>query len=123
MVWPVGMGLNFKGTIDLYTEQFSAFGSTEKLGSNAVAALLSPEEKDKLDEEVELARSGMPRFDHGTYREGHQTPVYFGSALKNFGVADLMKAVATYAPPPRMQAAQGREIAPDESEVTGFVFK
>ena len=123
MVWPVGMGLNFKGTIDLYTEQFSAFGSTEKLGDNAVAALLSPEEKDKLDEEVELARSGMPRFDHGTYREGHQTPVYFGSALKNFGVRDLLSALATNAPPPGPAPTRGRTVEPSDEEVTGFVFK
>ncbi|MGZ5935752.1 MAG: peptide chain release factor 3 [Rhizomicrobium sp.] len=123
MVWPVGMGLNFRGTIDLYTEEFSAFGSTEKMGSNAVAALLTPEEKDKLDEDVELARSGMPRFDHGTYREGHQTPVYFGSALKNFGVRDLLSALATNAPPPGPAPTRGRTVEPSDEEVTGFVFK
>ena len=123
MVWPVGMGLNFRGTIDLYTEEFSAFGSTEKMGANAVAALLTPEEKDKLDEDVELARSGMPRFDHGTYREGHQTPVYFGSALKNFGVRDLLSALATNAPPPGPAPTRGRTVEPSDEEVTGFVFK
>src|ERR1051325_1359540 len=53
MVWPVGMGLNFKGTIDLYTEEFTQFGSGETLGANALAALLSAAEKDKLDEDVE----------------------------------------------------------------------
>jgi peptide chain release factor 3 len=123
MVWPVGMGLNFRGTIDLYTEEFSAFGSNERLGANAVAALLSGEEKDKLDEEVELARSGLPRFDHGSYREGHQTPVYFGSALKNFGVRDLLSALATNAPPPGPAPTRGRMIEPWDSEVAGFVFK
>ncbi len=123
MVWPVGMGLNFRGTIDLYTEEFSAFGSTEKMGANAVAALLTPEEKDKLDEDVELARSGMPRFDHGTYREGHLTPVYFGSALKNFGVRDLLSALATNAPPPGPAPTRGRTVEPSDEEVTGFVFK
>src|SRR5258705_4203027 len=77
MVWPVGMGLNFKGTIDLYTDEFSPFGGEAPVGGNALGALISSEEKNKLEEDVELARSGMPRFDHSTYREGHQTPVYF----------------------------------------------
>jgi peptide chain release factor 3 len=123
MVWPVGMGLNFRGTIDLYTEEFTQFGSGEKLGANALSALLSAQEKDKLDEDVELARSGLPRFDHGTYREGHQTPVYFGSALKNFGVRDLLSALATNAPPPGPAPTRGKTVEPFDAEVTGFVFK
>src|SRR5216684_3852253 len=62
MVWPVGMGLNFKGTIDLYTDEFSPFGGAAPVGGNALGALISDEEKNKLEEDVELARSGMPRF-------------------------------------------------------------
>src|SRR6195952_4235756 len=82
MVWPVGMGQNFRGTVDLFTEEFSPFGALAKtpgarISGDAVAALLNAEDKAKLDEDVELVRAGMPRFDHGTYREGHQTPVYF----------------------------------------------
>ena len=116
MVWPVGMGQNFRGTIDLYTEKFAAFGDHTLAG-------LAPEEKDKLDEDVELARAGMPRFDHGTYREGHQTPVFFGSALKNFGVRDLLSALAKNAPPPGPAPARGRTVEPSDAEVAGFVFK
>ncbi len=116
MVWPVGMGLNFRGTIDLYTEKFVAFGDHTLAG-------LDPGEKDKLDEDVELARAGMPRFDHGTYREGHQTPVYFGSALKNFGVRELLSALAKNAPPPGPAPTRGRMVEPSDGEVTGFVFK
>ncbi len=123
MVWPVGMGLNFRGTVDLFSEAFSPFGGGDKLGGNAYAALLTPEEKDKLDEEVELVRAGLPRFDHGTYREGHQTPVFFGSALKNFGVRDLLSALATNAPPPGPAPTRARMVEPSDSEVTGFVFK
>src|ERR1700754_469394 len=67
MVWPAGMGLNFKGTVDLYTEEFSPFTGGAKVAGDAVAALLSPEDKNKLDEDVELVRAGMPRFDHATY--------------------------------------------------------
>ncbi|HEY0300169.1 MAG TPA: peptide chain release factor 3 [Rhizomicrobium sp.] len=116
MVWPVGIGLNFRGTIDLYTEDFTPFG-------DGALAMLSGPEKDKLDEDIELARAGMPRFDHGTYREGHQTPVYFGSALKNFGVRQLLSALALNAPPPGPAATKGKLVEPDDAEVTGFVFK
>jgi len=123
MVWPVGMGLNFRGTIDLYTDDFSPFGGEASIGGNALAALLTAEEKGKLEEDVELARSGLPRFDHGTYREGHQTPVYFGSALKNFGVRNLLSFLAVNAPPPGPAPARGKTVEPDDGEVTGFVFK
>jgi peptide chain release factor 3 len=70
-----------------------------------------------------LARAGLPVFDLATYREGHLSPVYFGSALKNFGVAELLDALARYAPPPRSQAAVGKAVQPGDKEVTGFVFK
>src|SRR5690348_15773180 len=103
MFWPVGMGLNFRGVFDLYSEDFVPFGGGERLGSNALAARLSEEEKAKLDEDIELAQAGLSRFDPGAYREGHLTPVFFGSALKNFGVRELLTALAENAPPPGAQ--------------------
>ena len=66
---------------------------------------------------------GLPAFDLATYREGHLSPVYFGSALKNFGVAELLGALAAYAPSPRDQTAIGREVHPADEDVTGVVFK
>jgi peptide chain release factor 3 len=113
MVWPAGMGLNFKGVQDLAGDSFIAFDGKA----------LDPAAKEKLQEDVMLARAGLPVFDLATYREGHLSPVYFGSALKNFGVAELLSALAHYAPPPREQAALGRAVAPSDKEVTGFVFK
>jgi peptide chain release factor 3 len=81
----------------------------------------------KLREEVEMARGLCPAFDLEAYRAGHLTPVYFGSALNNFGVRELLRGVAALAPPPRPQPAQGtngpRPISPEEPEVAGFVFK
>ncbi len=62
-------------------------------------------------------------FDLSVYREGHMTPVYFGAALKGFGVRDLLQALARFAPPPRPQPAQTRQVSPAEDQVTGFVFK
>ncbi|MDG2003915.1 MAG: peptide chain release factor 3, partial [Novosphingobium sp.] len=74
-------------------------------------------------EEVELAKIGYSEFDLDAYRSGDLTPVYFGSALKNFGVTTLIDAITQYAPPPRPQPSETREITPDMDEVTGFIFK
>src|SRR3954469_2609940 len=113
MMWPAGMGLNFKGVSDLTSGAFIAYNNGK----------LEAELKAKLEEDVSLAREGLPRFDLATYREGHLSPVYFGSALKNFGVAQLLDALAQNAPSPRAQAAVGRAAVPGDKEVTGFVFK
>jgi peptide chain release factor 3 len=113
MMWPCGMGLNFRGVADLRSGAFIAY-------NNQVAR---PEEAAKLAEDVSLASEGLPVFDLDTYREGHLSPVYFGSALKNFGVEQLLAALAEFAPPPRSQAAIGKAMQPGDKEVTGFVFK
>jgi peptide chain release factor 3 len=113
MMWPAGMGLNFKGVFDLGNDAFIPFNDGK----------LDDELKAKLEEDVMLAREGLHKFDLATYREGHQSPVYFGSALKNFGVAELLDALATNAPSPRAQTAVGRAAQPGDKEVTGFVFK
>ena len=123
MVWPAGMGLNFKGVYDLGSNEFVPFQNEGRVGHNSIASVLDAELKEKLDEETSLAREGLPGFDLGLYREGHLSPVYFGSALKNFGVAELLGALAAYAPPPRDQAALGRAVHPADDEVSGFVFK
>ncbi len=113
MMWPAGMGLNFKGIQDLNAGSFIPYNDGK----------LDDELKAKLEDDVSLAREGLPRFDLATYREGHLSPVYFGSALKNFGVAQLLDALTEYAPPPRAQAAVGKSAQPGDKEVTGFVFK
>ena len=123
MVWPAGMGLNFRGILDFASDEFAVFGSDKRIDRTAMDALLTDDVRTKLEEETALARGACPAFDLGSYRAGHLTPVYFGSALKNFGVKELMGALENFAPPPRVQAAKGREIAPSDNEVTGFVFK
>jgi peptide chain release factor 3 len=127
MMWPAGAGLNFKGALDLYADEFIVFSNGpqqgERIGGNAMRAHLEPEVFAKLEEEAELAQAGLPHFRADRYHEGHLTPVYFGSALKNFGVKELIAALAEHAPAPRAQAGEGRTIEPAESEVTGFVFK
>jgi peptide chain release factor 3 len=113
MMWPCGMGLNFRGMQDLRTGAFIAYNDQTP----------RPEEAAKLEEDVQLASEGLPKFDLETYREGHLSPVYFGSALKNFGVEQLLASLAEFAPPPRSQAAIGKAMEPGDKEVTGFVFK
>ena len=70
-----------------------------------------------------MARGLCPPFDLKSYREGHLTPVFFGSALNSFGVHELMDGVASMAPPPLPQPSRDRDVQPDEEKVTGFVFK
>jgi peptide chain release factor 3 len=121
MSWPVGMGGLFQGVLDLTTNKVSRpeGGSREFLGKVDDA----PELPADIAEEVELAQVGYAAFDAEAYRHGDLTPVYFGSALKDFGVAELIAALADYAPPPRPQPAEPAPVSPDFDEVTGFVFK
>ena len=89
----------------------------------AVAALLPEHERAAAIEEMTLAVEGCRAFDKQAFLEGHLTPVLFGSALKEFGVRDLIDAMAEFAPPPRAQAASTRTVKADEPKMTGFVFK
>jgi len=119
--WPVGMGGLFEGILDLATGSVSRpEGDSREFLGKVDASVELPAE---VAEEVELAQAGYPAFDLEAYRSGDLTPVYFGSALKNFGVAELIDAIARYAPPPRPQPSEAGEIAPDRNEVSGFIFK
>jgi peptide chain release factor 3 len=76
-----------------------------------------------LGEEIDLVRDACRRFELASFREGHLTPVYFGSALKNFGVGDLLDGLGALAPPPRAQAADRRRVEAAEPAMSAFVFK
>ncbi|AZI35906.1 peptide chain release factor 3 [Caenibius tardaugens NBRC 16725] len=119
--WPVGMGGIFEGILDFATGSVSRpeGDSKEFLGKRDP----SPELPADIAEEAELARAGYPEFDLEAYRHGDLTPVFFGSALKNFGVTELIDAIARFAPPPRPQPSEAGVINPDYNEVTGFIFK
>ncbi len=120
MSWPVGMGGTFEGIVDFADGQISRpeGDSREFLGKRETAALPA-----EVAEETELAQAGYPAFDLEAYRAGDLTPVFFGSALKNFGVGELIDAIARHAPPPRPQPSDQGTITPDHKEVTGFIFK
>jgi peptide chain release factor 3 len=129
MNWPIGRGRDFVGTYELAT------GDMRLLNEDGRAALPQPldlaslhakntmlDEK-AIAEELALVKDASRPFDFAAFREGHLTPVYFGSAIKNFGVKDLLDALASFAPPPRPQTADTRRVDPEEDGMTAFVFK
>lgn len=134
--WPVGSGNRFRGVADLRANEFVAyrrpegdeFVPSERFGldSEALAAELSPAEMDELNEGKAMAQELMPPFDAKSYREGHLSPVFFGSALRRFGVKELLDALADIAPGPESQPASAGlrpTLEPDDKEVAGFIFK
>ena len=135
MVWPVGMGGTFEGLYDLAHDRLlrpaqDATGAYEGdatqltgLDDPALDGLISADGAALLREEAELAKIGYAPFDETAYRHGDLTPVYFGSALKDFGVEGLIDAIAAHAPPPRAQPARPEPVSPDAPAVTGFIFK
>ena len=121
MSWPVGMGSDFEGVLDLAANRISRpDGDSRTFQGRVENAPVLPA---AMQEEVELAQAGYAEFDADAYRHGDLTPVYFGSALKDFGVAELIAALADFAPPPRPQPAEPAPVSPDAADVTGFVFK
>ena len=132
--WPIGMGRDFRGCYDLLRDRLILMDrSAGKRIDEGVAChglddpkldeLLGAEAAQKLRHDVELARGLCKPFDRQSYLEGHLTPVYFGSAINNFGVRELLLGLAEYAPAPRPQPAEKRAVMPDEAKLTGFVFK
>lgn len=132
--WPIGSGSDFKGCYDLIRDRLILLDRRQGdiasdgiqcngLDDPQIDALLPADQVAKLREDVAMVRELCPPFDLATYREGHQTPVFFGSAINNFGVRELLLGLAAYAPPPRPQQADSRMVEPAEPKVTGFVFK
>jgi peptide chain release factor 3 len=128
MTWPIGRGRDFVGTLDVATGAVRLMdgtnrGTPQQMDVAALAALNPNLDAAALAEEFSLVRQACRPFDLTAFREGHLTPVFFGSALKNFGVGDLLDGFAAYAPPPRDQAADVRRVAAQEPHMTAFVFK
>ncbi|PTM40843.1 peptide chain release factor 3 [Bosea sp. 124] len=132
MTWPVGRGREFVGTYDLKT---NSFRRNQKGDESAQDQKVSGWEDKLFDEllphgaaetwreEVFLASEGLKPFDLTSFREGHLTPLYFGAALRDYGVRDLIDALGALAPSPRAQIADKRTIEAAEPKMTGFVFK
>jgi peptide chain release factor 3 len=137
--WPIGMGRDFKGCYDILGDRLILMPKGHATGSvdGSEAEIISFDGLDdpgledalgadvaaKLREDVEMAKGLCPEFDLDSYRAGHLSPVFFGSAINNFGVRELLDGVAGMAPSPRPHKSDSREITPDEDKVSGFVFK
>ncbi len=129
MTWPIGMGRDFAGTYDVRRGDMrlmvedSKDAQSQPLDLKMLSAKNQMLDADAIAEELSLIKEACKPFDFAAFREGHLTPVYFGSALKNFGVKDLLDALADFAPSPRPQASSGRTVEPEENNMSAFVFK
>ena len=133
MTWPIGMGKRFKGVYHLYTDQISLFtdeNSAKAERGKTIQGLDNPEldqllngQAAELRDEIELVKGASHEFDVQAYLNGSQTPVYFGSAINNFGVTELLDDFVVHAPAPLARDATLRQVDPLEHSFTGFVFK
>lgn len=131
--WPVGMGRHLKGVYNLYTDTFHLY----QQGSGAVlppderiigldsdaARTLLDDEYDAFCDEIELVRGASHSFDLDTFLAGKLTPVFFGTALGNFGVREMLDDFVQWAPPPQPRHTQERDVTASEGAFSGFVFK
>ncbi len=131
--WPIGMGHNFRGVYNLYRKHLHLFEpGRDTLGGEGVVITdlddpildeLLGGQADKLRQDVELIQGATDPFDRQHYLQGSQTPLFFGSAINNFGVKEVLDAFVELAPHPGPRAAISREVSPYEKPFTGFAFK
>ncbi|PRX46244.1 peptide chain release factor 3 [Salegentibacter salegens] len=132
--FPIGMGYDFKGIYNIWEKNVNLFTGDPKkdiedtieisdLTSNKLDELIGNTAANNLREELELAQGVYPEFDKDAYLEGRLQPVFFGSALNNFGVRELLDCFINIAPTPRPKESEERLVKPDEDKFTGFVFK
>ena len=132
--FPIGMGYDFKGIYNLYEKNVNLFDGSNKTHVSKTTAiddvqneqldqLVGSNAADTLRENLELVEGVYPSFNRDEYLAGTQQPVFFGSALNNFGVRELLDCFIDIAPTPRLKAAEERVVNPEEEEFSGFVFK
>jgi len=143
MTWPISMGKRFRGVYHLYNDSIAFFDPQAEKGTSEIIQgidnprldELIPDQVAEMRSEVELVRGASHTFDRAAYLAGKQTPVFFGSAVNNFGVQSLLDAVVDLSPPPQPRAAivggatipaadkVERLVQPDEEKFSGFIFK
>ncbi|NYS60744.1 peptide chain release factor 3 [Vreelandella salicampi] len=134
MTWPIGMGRHFRGVYHLYNDTIHLYtqgqGSRipddkriEGLDNPEVDEVLGEDQAEELRMEVELVRGASHEFDLESYRRGELTPVYFGTAMGNFGVREMLDGFVEYAPAPQPRETDTREVPAEDERFTGFVFK
>jgi peptide chain release factor 3 len=131
MTWPIGMGNEFRGVYHLYEDRIYLYEPGSKAIDGEVIEGIDSEQArtqlgtvyDDLKDEIELVRGASHEFSLDDYLAGTLTPVFFGSAINNFGVQILLDSFVEHAPYPQPRKAMQREVKPDEEKFTGFVFK
>ena len=130
MTWPVGRGRDFLGTYDVVNGGVRLLegggaktGATEQIEIADLGQRHEHLDVSQVQEELELVSEACKPFDLDAFREGHLTPVYFGSALRNFGVGDLLEGLGKFAPAPRAQDSNLRRVEAAEPRMSAFVFK
>ncbi len=130
--WPINQGARFKGVYNIYEQNLNLFTPdkqrvTEKvsvrLDSDELEAYVGDDDAAQLREDLEIIEGVYPEFDRQTYLDAEVAPVFFGSALNNFGVKELLDCFVEIAPSPRPVKAEEREVEPEEAKFTGFIFK
>ena len=132
--WPIGRGKGFKGVYDLYRNQVQLFTPGQErrsrdriviqnLSDPILDETLGSSAADQLREDVALLEGAADPLDRAHFLNGTQTPVFFGSALNNFGVQELLEAFVEMSPPPGPRSAATRVVEPGEDAFSGFVFK
>ncbi len=130
--WPIGQGVRFKGVYNIYEQQLNLFTPNKQRVTEKVEVDVESEELEKkvgereaqrLREDLELVNGVYPTFDQESYRVAEVAPVFFGSALNNFGVQELLNCFVEIAPSPRPTLAEERLVHPEEQKFTGFIFK
>jgi peptide chain release factor 3 len=134
ITWPIGMGKRFKGVVHLLEDKVYLFeaGKNSDIGEERIIQgvdnpelneILGVEMALEMREEVELIRETLPPFDLEEFLNGKQTPVFFGSAISNFGIQNLLDGFIQHAPSPKKRESDIRTVTPNEEKLTGFVFK
>ncbi|KRQ00714.1 peptide chain release factor 3 [Bradyrhizobium sp. DASA03076] len=130
MTWPVGRGRDFLGTYDvidggvrLLEGGGAKTGAAQQIEIAELAKLNANLDASAVKEELELVTEASKPFELEAFREGHLTPVYFGSALRNFGVGDLLEGLGKFAPEPRAQDSDQRKVEATDPRMSAFVFK
>jgi peptide chain release factor 3 len=133
LTWPIGMGKRFKGTYNLYRKQLCLFTAGQEVRPQDMVVIedlndprldeLLGSQAEQLREDIDLLEGAATPFDPKEYLKGNQTPVFFGSAINNFGVQEMLDAFVEQAPAPRPAPTTTREVSPYEEDFSGYVFK